>query len=612
MGRRGVGILAAVAVAAGLVVAIPGFRIGAHATAPTPGIVTNFAGGSTTGYATSIAQSPWGLAWLGSSLLISDAAGLRILALNPATGVETVVAGNGQAVPSGDGGPATAAAIGYPRDLAVDPTGDIFFAADDRVREILANGTITTLAGAGLLSGAHGVAVDAAGNVFIADTGHHTIRKIAGGILTTVAGTAGSPGYSGDGGPATGALLKFPDAVAVDGSGNVFIADTGNSVIRKIDHATGVITTVAGTGSTGGACAIGAAATTPLFSPVGLAFDSGGHLLITDISDNCVRSLSSGTLSSVAYSNQSQSAIADATGNIYVARNSAGPNGGLVLEFTAPTTSTVVAGTNGSTCRIYGIGGPATSAMLCGPDGVTVAPNGEIFIADPGASEVVKVDTGGVLRLVAGTGTAGMLGDNGPATSAQLNQPVSVAVDSSGNVYISDLMNDAVRRVDHASGTITTYAGTLGAYGFAGDGQLATAAQLFGPWQITFDPIGNLYIADTGNARVRKVGLDGKISTFAGDGSTSNDTFHGQPATSAHINGPTGVAADSLGNVFIASVQSAARVDSLGNIWSEANGAALFLAIGPGNRLVATSGCEAILIPSSLVPVVLAGSSNQA
>ena len=612
MGRRGVGILAAVAVAAGLIVAVPGFRLGAHATAPTPGIVTNFAGGSTTGYATSIAQSPWGLAWLGSNLLISDDGGLRILALNPATGVETVVAGNGQPGSSGDGGPATTAAIGYPRDLAVDTTGDIFFAADDRVREILANGTITTLAGAGLLSGAHGVAVDSAGNVFIADTGHHTVRKVSGGVITTVAGTAGTYGYSGDGGPATGALLKSPDAVAVDGSGNLFIADTGNVRIREVDHTTGVITTVAGTGTTGGTCATGAAVTTPLFSPVGLAFDGSGPLLITDNADNCVRSLSSGTLTGVAYSNQSQSAVADPSGNIYVARTSAGPNGGLVLEFTASTTSTVVAGSNGSTCRIYGIGGPATSAMLCGPDGVTVAPNGEIFIADPGASEVLKVDVGGVLRLVAGTGTAGSAGDGGLATSAQLNGPVAVALDASGNIYISDFSNNAIRKVDHTSGVISTVAGTLGQYGFAGDGGPATSARLFGPEEITFDAAGDLLIPDTGNARVRMVTPTGIISTFAGDGSTSFDTFHGQPATSAHINGPTGVTVDSLGNVFIASVQSAARVDSQGNIWSESNGNALFLATGPGNRLVATSGCQAILIPSSLVPVVLAGSSTQA
>jgi sugar lactone lactonase YvrE len=626
MGRRGVGILAAVAVAAGLVVAVPGFRIGAHATAPTPGIVTNFAGGSTTGYATSIAQAPWGLAWLGSNLLISDVAGLRILALNPATGVETLVAGNGQAGPSGDGGPATAAAIGYPRHLALDGTGDIFFAADDRVREILANGTITTVAGGGAgctepcpatsasFSNAHGVAVDAAGDLFIADTYHHVIRKVTSGQITTIAGTYAA-GFSGDAGPANLAQLNFPEAVAADSSGNLFISDSSNNRVREIDHTTGKINTIAGTGAVAGICPTGAALTTPVWDPQGLSFDSMGNLLIAADYDQCIKKLSAGNITNVASLNgvnwAPRMAVADASGNIYATETPTGPNGGHVHKFTTPTTDSVVAGITGS-CQIYGINGPASSAMLCGPDGVTVAPNGEIFIADPGASQVVKVDAGGVLRLVAGTGTAGMLGDNGPATSAQLNQPVSVAVDSLGNVYISDLMNDAVRRVDHTSGTITTYAGTLGAYGFAGDGQLATAAKLFNPWQITFDPSGNLYIADPGNARIRKVDLAGKISTFAGDGSTSFDIFHGQPAITAHINGPTGVAADSLGNVFIASIQAAARVDAFGNIWSEANGAASFLAIGPGNRLVATSSCEAILIPSSLVPVVLAGSSNQA
>ncbi len=622
--RRIVAALAALAVGAGSFV-VEARPQPVHATVPTPGIVTNFAGGSTSGYATSIFQSAWGLGWLGSNLVVADYGGSRIRSVDLTTGVESVLAGNGQIGPSGDGGPAAAAAIGYPRHLAVDGSGDIFFAADDRVREILANGSITTVAGGGagctepcpatsaILSNAHGVAVDAAGDLFIADTYHHVIRKVTSGQITTIAGTFVA-GFSGDTGPGNLAQLRFPEAVAADSSGNVFISDSANNRVREIDHTTGNINTIAGTGAVAGTCPTGPALTTPVWDPQGLSFDTSGNLLIAADFDQCVKKLSGGNLTDVASWNgvnwAPRMAVADASGNIYAADTPTGPNGGHVLKFTTPTTHSVVAGSMGS-CQVYGINGPASSAMLCGPDGVTIAPNGEVFIADPAASEVVKVDAGGVLRLVAGTGTAGMLGDNGPATSAQLNMPASVAVDSSGNVYISDLMNDAVRRVDHITGTITTFAGTLGAYGFAGDGGQAALAKLFGPWQITFDASGNLYIADIGNARVRKVGLDGKISTFAGDGSTVADSFHGQPATSAHINGPTGVAADTLGNVFIASIPTTARVDAQGNIWSEGNQGALFLAIGPGNRLVATSACQAILIPSSLVAVVLAGSSNQ-
>src|SRR4029077_465946 len=156
--------------------------------------------------------------------------------------------------------------------------------------------------------------------------------------------------------------------------------------------------------------------------------------------------------------------------------------------------------------------------VLCEPSSVTVVADNELFIVDPGASEVLKVDVGGVLRLVAGTGTAGSAGDGGLATSAQLNGPGAVALAASGSIYISDFSNNAIRKVDHTSGVISTVAGTLGQYGFAGDGGPATSARLFGPEEITFDAAGDLLIPDTGNARVRMVTPTGIISTFAGDG----------------------------------------------------------------------------------------------
>ena len=258
---------------------------------------------------------------------------------------------------------------------------------------------------------------------------------------------AGRPAFV-DGGPAVEAELYNPAGVAVDGAGNLYIADSSNNGIRKVDS-TGTITTIAGTGELG-------------FS---------------------------------------------------------------------------------------GDGGPAVEAELYYPAGVAVDSAGNVYIADTGNQRIRKVDSTGTITTIAGSGEFGFSGDGGPAVEAEFRSPRGVAVDSAGNVYIADAGNRLIRKVD-STGTITTIAGT-GEFGFSGDGGPAAAARLAFPYGVAVDSAGNVYIADTGNQRIRKVDSTGTITTIAGSGEFgfSGD---GGPAVEAEFRNPRGVAVDSAGNVYIA------------------------------------------------------------
>jgi len=330
--------------------------------------------------------------------------------------------------------------------------------------------TISTVAGTGTLGysgdggpatsarlyGPYGVAVDSSGNLYIALSGDHRIRKVTpGGTISTVAGT-GTSGYSGDGGPATSAQLKQPSGVAVDSSGHLYIADSTNHRIRRVGPL-GNIGTVAGTGTEGYSGDGGPATGAQLSSPTGVAVDSSGHLYIADYSNHRIRRV--------------------------------GPLGNIGT----------VAGTG--TVGYSGDGGPAASAQLRYPYGVAVDSSGNLYIAEFFGHRIRKVTPGGTISTAAGTGTAGYSGDGGPATSAQLNHPTGVAVDSSGNLYIADCLNDRIRKVT-PGGTISTVAGT-GTLGYSGDGGPATSAQLFQPIGVAVDAAGRVYLSDTSNQRVR-------------------------------------------------------------------------------------------------------------
>jgi trimeric autotransporter adhesin len=510
------------------------------------------------------------------NLFIADSGNNRIRKVS-GSGIITTVAGTGSSGSSGDGGPATSAQLLFPYGAAVDSAGNLFIADSDnhRIRKVSTSGIITTVAGTGSagFSGNGGqatsaqlyypdwIVVDSAGNLYIADSYNSCIRKVsASGIITTVAGTGSSDGYSGDGGPATSAELYWPEGVALDSAGNLFIADSGNSCIRKVSTS-GIISTVAGTGSSIGYSGDGGQATSAQFNyPYGVNVDSAGNLFIVDTWNNRIRKVStSGIITTVAGNgsfgyggdggpatsaqiNSSYGVAVDSAGNLFIADT-------YNERIRKVSTSGIIATVAGNGSLGYsGDGGQAAAAELDNPYGVAVDSAGNLFIADTYNHRIRKVSASGIIATVAGNGSSGYGGDNGSATSAQLNYPSSVTIDSAGSLFIADSNNHRIRKVS-TSGIITTVAGN-GSSGYSGDSGSATSAQLNYPYGVVVDFAGNLFISDGDNHRIRKVSL-GIITTVAGNGSYGYSGDSG-PATSAQLYYPNGVAVDSAGNLFIA------------------------------------------------------------
>lgn len=608
------------------------FSIAARAQTYTPNYIYTIAGGGV------VPSAPLSLDLPGPTAAIKDSAGNIYIAAQASayvyklssTGTLSVFAGLGYGGYNKDGIPATQALIGGVTGLAIDSAGNIYLAdaVGSRIRKVTTAGIISTVAGSGVKcdhAGACGdggvataaqlnlpeaVALDGAGNIYIADMTDNRIRVVnTGKSSITIAGVAISPGHintvagnslpcgnlhgtkptCGDGGLANKAYLTMPYGVAVDGSGNIYIADTRDQEIRIVSPSTGIINTFAGNGlscfNQKSGCGDGGAPTSAqLWSPKGVFTDAAGDLYIADTFSNRIRYIANGSnvittlvdkTGTLGFSGDGGAAttadtdgpvgiFADSAGNLLIA-DTGNQRVRQVTNGTTPTISTLAGGNLG------GDGGSPTQAWLANPWDVAEDAAGDLYIVDQANNRIRKITNPGqsnaVITTVVGTGLAGYTGDGGPATSATLNGPSGIALDSNGNLYIVDANNLVVRAVNMGSSSITLGAVVIpagdintvfGNYSLScnptsscGDGGPGTGAIFQGPLFVTLDSANNVYVSDYEGGKVREWNVSSNIvSTVAGVG-IQGYQGNGSTATAARIDHPAGLVVESNGDVVI-------------------------------------------------------------
>jgi len=624
-----------------------------------PSSMTIYAGNNTAGFSpngtlasASLLYEPIGAAVdANGNFYFSDQNNCVVREIVAASGVMNTVAGTrGVCNYSGDGGQATSAELSFPQEVALDGSGNLYIAdiGNSIVRRVvLGTGIITTYAGipdnpgfptngalatSSLLNGPIALAVDTGGNLFIADQNADEVCRVDATtkIITIVAGT-GTLGFSGDGGLATAATLQVPEGVAVDGAGNLYIADSENARIREVFSPTNPntpneITTIVGNGTFGynGDGAVGTA--TALTNPFGLYVDPGtGNLWIADYWSNRVRLYTaSTTIVTTVVGNGAVGDGGSATGpnvSLYYPRNPAlDANGNLFLVdaennrireiSAADQTITTVVGTGIPCARPSlpcGDGGPATAASLFMPRTVTIEAGGTLLVADDGDNRIREVNgsTGNITTIV-GSGNLcaapfSSCGDGGPALSASLNDARGAVLDAAGNLYFVDAQDNRVREVD-TTGTITTVAGDgpagnapvgcVPGGNLSGDGGPAVNATLDCPLGLDIDANGNLYVADTDNNVIRKIdtGTPRIITTIAGTGVAGNGG-DGGAATSATLSSPDRVSVNGAGNFFISDSGNnrIRRVDGTSKIITAFAGNGNFAFAGDGGAALSAS-----------------------
>jgi sugar lactone lactonase YvrE len=520
-------------------------------------------------------QEPYGVAQdSAGNIYVSDFSGNRVrqIAVN---GKISTFAGTGISGYTGDGALAAAATLSFPNGIVVDSSGNVLIAdgGNGVIRKVNTSGIITTIAGTGVfgdtgdggqatlaeIGQAYGMALDKTGNLYFTDVFACVVRKIdTTGIITTVAGDyAAGCGYNGDGIPATTAMLNFPRGVVTDSSGNVYISDTQNHRVRLV-NLSGNISTFAGTGNSGFSGDGGLATLADVGNPRGLAFRQG-TLYIANAGDDRIRSVVVKTNiittyvgSQYGYDGDNHPLLSTETSGVGALTFNAGGHLLFVDPFNSrlrEVADTVVKTIGGG---FSGDGNSATSATLVLPEAIAFDQSGNYYIADAGGNRIRKVNTAGKISTVAGTGVSGYTGDNGLATSATLYFPSGVAADASGNIFVADTFNHVIRKIG-ATGTISTF---------------ATNANFTSLSNMAVDTSGNLYVADFGTCVIWKITPSGTTTVAAGTTFVCGYAGDGGPAVNAQLNDPYGVAVDSKGNIYIGDYSNnrVRKVSSAGKI----------------------------------------------